>query len=345
MSPLRPARHRYIFSSLTRIADLDEETLSVEEQPRDTWSRGDYVVGRVVDASGYSEIELPNGRNMEIAVGDRVVGAFGTRYATLEMTGRWEAIGDDRIMHALTRAGLFGRAESRSSLVDRPIELRYQGHVMQDGAPATMQDAVPSVAEQSFDVPTVLFVGTSMSAGKTTAARIVTRRLAAMGLDVLGAKLSGAGRYRDVLSIQDAGAAWGFDFVDAGLPSTVVSEEDYRPAVRHLLSQMAEPEADAAVVEIGASPLEPYNGRLAIEALGDAIDVTILCASDPYAVLGVQKAFGMLEPDLVTGIATNTAAGVALLDELTDREAFNLRDPRTHDRLDALLREGLTLRA
>ena len=54
------------------------------------------------------------------------------------------------------------------------------------------------------------------------------------------------------------------------------------------------------VVEVGASPLEPYNGAVAVEAIRDAIDFTVLCASDPYAVLGVETAFDMLSPDLIT---------------------------------------------
>ena len=56
---------------------------------------------------------------------------------------------------------------------------------------------------------------------------------------MVGAKLTGAGRYRDILAMQDAGADHIFDFVDAGLPSTVVPESEYRPALRNLLSRMA----------------------------------------------------------------------------------------------------------
>jgi hypothetical protein len=330
---------RCTFGSLTRIADLDPRAFRVAPRSRSRWARGDYVVGRVTDTSGYRTIELPSGRDMEVAEGDAVVGALGTRQATLEMTGSWRDIEDNGVMHALTRAGLFGHVESRSTLVQRPLELRYDGHVQRDGTAVTMQGVVEPVDEQPFATPTVLFAGTSMSAGKTTAARIVTRRLKRMGLSVVGAKVSGAGRYRDVLSIQDAGADWGFDFVDVGLPSTVIPEDEYRVAM--LLARMAQPSADVAVVEIGASPLEPYNGALAVEELQDALAMTVLCASDPYAVLGLETAFDMLAPDLVTGIATNTAAGTALLEQLTDLPAFNIRDNDTHGRLDTLLRDRL----
>ena len=338
-----PLFDRCIFSSLTRISALDTTPFTLAERPFSEWATGDYVVGVVTDTSGYRAIELPSGRDMEVAEGDAVMGALGTRKATLEMTGSWQAIGEDGTMHALTRAGLFGRVESRSTLVQHPIELQYRGHVEHGGEKQTMRGTAPTVDEQAFTTPTVLFVGTSMSAGKTTAARIVTRRLKRMGLRVLGAKVSGAGRYRDVLSIQDAGAGWGFDFVDVGLPSTVVPEDEYRTAVRQLLSRMAAPPADVAVVEIGASPLEPYNGSVALREMQDALAMTILCTSDPYAVLGVETAFDMLSPDLVTGVATNTAAGVALLEQLTDRPTLNILDKDTHDRLDALLRERLRL--
>ena len=101
--------------------------------------------------------------------------------------------------------------------------------------------------------------------------------------------------------------------------------------------------ADVAVVEIGASPLEPYNGAIAVEELQDALAMTVLCASDPYAVIGVEAAFGTLSTDLITGIATNTAAGISLLGQLTDLPAFNIRDKDTHDRLDTLLRDRLSL--
>ena len=339
--PSSPIFDRCTFASLARITDLSSQTFDVEAVPSAQWETGDYVVGIVTEASGYRTIELPNGRDMEVAEGDAVVGAFGTRAATLEITGSWRAIGEDGTMHALTRAGLFGYADSRSTLVQPPLQLRYHGHVLQRESKVTMNAAAPTVDERPFTTPTVLFVGTSMSAGKTTAARIVTRRLKRMGLTVLGAKLSGAGRYRDVLSIQDAGADWGVDFVDVGLPSTVVPADKYRTSLRQLLARMAKPPADVAVVEIGASPLEPYNGSIAVEELQDALAMTVLCASDPYAVLGVENAFDMLSPDLVTGVATNTAAGIDLLGQLSDRPAFNIRDKGTHDRLDALLRDRI----
>jgi hypothetical protein len=101
---------------------------------------------------------------------------------------------------------------------------------------------------------------------------------------------------------------------------------------------MIEREApDVVVAEAGASPHEPYNGSVAMEALGTQAKFTVLCASDPYAVVGVSQSFG-IKPDLVTGIATSTTAGVELVEKLTDVPALNLAESAAHGRLLSLLK-------
>ncbi len=149
--------------------------------------------------------------------------------------------------------------------------------------------------------------------------------LSASGLRVIGAKLTGAGRYRDIRSFKRRGAFEVYDFVDVGLPSTVVPEDEFRRAIRPLLYHIDDRDPDFLVVEAGASPLEPYNGAAAIDELGASISCTILCASDPYAVVGVMDAFG-LRPDLVTGPATSTSAAIDLVMKLTGIRSINIID-------------------
>ena len=99
---------------------------------------------------------------------------------------------------------------------------------------------------------------------------------------------------------------------------------------------MQNTEADVALVEVGASPLEPYNGETAIKAIQKQIQCTVLCASDPYAVLGVMQGFGF-KPSVVTGPAANTHGGVALIRKLCQVEAINFIDPLNYDRVKNLL--------
>jgi hypothetical protein len=271
-------------------------------------------------------IERDDGRMMQVLPGDLVIGAFGRRAATLEGVGDWEAIGDELEFSALTSAGLFGEVTSMSLLLPGTMRLAYVGHVIRAGRKASMKDYVSAAPERVLEAPVILLVGTSMAAGKTTTGRVIIHELKTKRLRVVGAKFTGAGRYRDILAFADAGADRVFDFVDVGLPSTVVPEEEFRPAFRGLVNRIAELSPDVVVAEVGASPLEPYNGSVAIEELRNNVCCTVLAASDPYAVVGVQQAFG-LKPDVVTGPATSTSAAIALVRKLTGVEAINVMDP------------------
>ena len=332
---------RYVCASVTRISDLDKGDFEVRPLPRDQWASADYVVGRVTGRpSSLYRIELASGRMIEVMADTRVIGAFGQRAATLEATGDWEAIQADGAMEALTGAGLFGRARSVASFLPRLMTLDYEGHVWRDGRKVAMTDFVRPMPASTFALPVVLLIGTSMSAGKTTTGRIIIHELKRAGLRVAGAKFTGAGRFRDVLAFEDAGADFILDFVDAGLPSTVVPRPVFDRAMQHMLARLTESGADVLVAEAGASPLEPYNGEAAVRALGETVRCTVLCASDPYAVLGVQEAF-KITPDLVAGPTANTDAGIELVRKLTNLEALNLLSAEAIPRLVEVLKGRL----
>lgn len=332
---------RLALSSVTRIWN-PERPLSVEPFSRMDWRMGDYVLAEVLEHAAGRGFELRDGRFVEPSAGDLLVGALGSRFATLEATGSWEDVGDDGRMHVLTGGGVLGKCRTRSTLVAPLLPVRYLGHMLEGGERRSMGGCVslPADAELRFSKPVVLLTGTSMSAGKTTAARVLIRNLKARGFRVLGAKLAGAGRYRDILSMGDAGADRILDFVDAGLPSTCCSRDQYAEALQLMLAQMDEADEDVAVVEIGASPLERYNGDMAIDAIKDRVVIHVLCASDPYAVVGALHAYG-LRPDLVTGTTSNTEAGVELVERLSGLRAVDLRRDDSAPELMKLLDERL----
>jgi len=327
-------------SSLTRISDLASVPYDIATVPRDQWASGDYVAGEITGAPHrVYRIELASGRMVQALSGDCIIGAFGNRAATLEGVGSYKDINGDR-MNAMTSAGLFGRVTSMSQVLPAVLDLKYLGHTVRDAGKVCMSDFALKSDEGQFTVPTILLVGTSMSAGKTTTGRLIVHELEKLGKKVVGAKLTGAGRYRDILSFRDAGAHAVFDFVDVGLPSTVVPEEEFRAAIRPLLHHIDSLNPDFLVVEAGASPLEPYNGAAAIAELGENITCTVLCASDPYAVVGVEKAFG-LRPDLVSGPATSTSAAIDLVGKLSKVEGINVMDPASLPALRRVLERTL----
>lgn len=327
----------YFFTSITRISNLRESPFTVEKLPRNQWQTGDYVVGEAITCPGcLHRIEQPNGRMLEVVDGELVVGAFGERAATLEAVGSWQAISGDMRFELMTAGGLFGKVTSKSFYLPPLMALDYRGHVLQDGKKINMAQFVSKRPVIPFNLPVILIIGTSMSAGKTTAARIIVRQLKQAGYRTIGAKLTGAARYRDILSIADAGADYIFDFVDVGLPSSICEPDHYRRQLRILMSEMARLEADILVAEAGASPLEPYNGSVAMEEMAPQVCCTVLCASDPYAVLGVATAF-KCKPDIVAGAATNTSAAIDLLSQLTGGEGLNLLDKKSLPRLNEIL--------
>ncbi|MDH3266461.1 MAG: hypothetical protein OEM25_05805, partial [Gammaproteobacteria bacterium] len=264
---------------------------------------------------------------------------LGDREATLEGVGGYGAV-ERGEMHALTSAGLLGVFTSYSILLPKPLSLKYRGHIVRDGHKIVMSEFAIRSEATGFSVPTILIIGTSMSAGKTVTGRRICEILSGAGLNIIAAKLTGAGRYRDIASFKRSGAAQVFDFVDAGLPSTVVSEAVFRTALRPLLSHISSLRPDFLVAETGASPLEPYNVAAAMDELGDNVSCIILAASDPFAVVGVEKAFDV-RPDLVTGPAASTSAAVALVRKLANLPAINVIDPGTRAAFRDFLQEKL----
>ena len=213
----RPAlTPHYFFSSVTRNTDLWSRPFQVDPIPRDEWKTGDFVVGQVIGARNrLYQCETKTGRMANVVRGDRMIGALGMRAATLEGVGDWREIGSDGVMEALTSAGLFGKGTSLSPLLPDLVRMQYLGHVLREGSPLGMSDFVRIPEEKSFDIPVILLIGTSMSAGKTTAGQVIIRALKYLGHSVVAAKLSGAARDRDILTYRDSGAEAIFDFVDA----------------------------------------------------------------------------------------------------------------------------------
>jgi hypothetical protein len=111
-----------------------------------------------------------------------------------------------------------------------------------------------------------------------------------------------------------------------------------------MLTKIADSDPEVLVAEAGASPMEPYNASLVVEYLASLVRFTVLCASDPYAVLGVQTAFGnRLKADLVSGPAANTTAAISLVRELTGLPALSLLDRRSYPELTTLLKNAFKL--
>ncbi len=333
-----------LYSSLCRISDLKKQSFKIEAIPKSRWETGDYVIGKVSSRpSPKSRIESPTGRTIEPLEGEYIIGAFGIRRATRGIVGDWKNIdSEDGKMEVIGEGGVMGLSTSKSPFKPSPIPLKYQGHVHIENSKRNMEDYVTETQDTTFDLPVIQILGTSMSSGKTMSGRVIVQTLSELGLDTIACKLTGSGRYQDALSMKDAGAKNVFDFVDAGFPTTVLPPDKYRPGIRNLLSKIDPTSADILVVELGASPIEPYNGEIAIEELKDNVVFSVITASDPYAILGF-KSLIKTDIDLITGITTNTESGINLVEELTKTTALNLQLEQSKKHLKSMLKEKISV--
>lgn len=342
MDEIEYNRQDLCFGSLSRISDLKENPFIVRTAPRDAWETGDYVIGRYLESNNSKVdrlLELCDGSFHVLKSGDIVVGALGERCATQEVVGSWKLIGRDAypIMHQICGSGMFGIETSRNVRhKTETAKFIYEGHCFRQNKKLCMKDFAPKItAATAPNCPMVLIVGSSMSCGKTISGKIIIEAIKELGIDkVVGVKLTGGGYKHDTNQMLQAGAFHAIDFVDAGFCSTVMPREEFcETALPVMLAMLSKLEAGCVVAELGASPLEPYNGLEVLKKLLSPKSYpqklfTILCATDAYAAFGMCNALrseGLnFEPNLVCGMAANNSAGIALVESLTGFPALNL---------------------
>jgi hypothetical protein len=176
------------------------------------------------------------------------------------------------------------------------------------------------------NVPVVTIAGTCMNAGKTAAAAALISRLRHLGYTVDAFKATGVALRRDILAMEDAGARNTAIFTDYGVVSTTA---DNGPAVtRMMLNELAAGTPDVIVYELGDGILGAYGVEAILQDSGirDALSCLVLCANDPVAAWGgvrlLREEFE-LEPDIVTGPATDNVVGREIINDRLGVMAIN----------------------
>lgn len=239
-------------------------------------------------------------------------------------------------------------------------------HVGQLSSWATNHPQPSANSECAFPRKTVLIFGTSMSSGKTVAGTYLARamRESVEHGNVFALKLTGAGQLHDIQRYGDCGATHVFDFVDAGLISTAnIPPEQYMVAIARLLRRLcgSMKKQDACIIEIGSSPFEDYNGLYAAALIASVVKMSLVAASDAYALKGmvaVSAEYSRDHPEhegarffnnlftsndhkrpICVGPAANTRAGRDLVKNITGLEALNLALASHRETLANLLAE------
>ena len=305
--------------------------------------RGEIIAAKVLERSQrYGHLEDIYGRQVEIHVGDVVVGALGQRHALHGHGGvipETLEVGDT--IHMLNLGGVMGICKTSNPMVGPPTVLEVLGSVLtfpvidsREGVPANLNmsemSSTPALQEQHIkDVPILVIIsGTCMNAGKTLAASAAVRALKKSGMGVDAAKFTGVAARKDVLSMLDCGATKAMTFGDVGLPST--SADSAPHSAKQLLYALSHQgtNPDVIVVEMGDGLLGAYG---VMEILKDPIiaqipTLHVCCASDPVGSFGAMALFAnelKKRPDIFSGPVTDNHIGCQQIREQLHTKAFN----------------------
>jgi len=281
-----------VVASCARGFGLESAGLSVGTGPG---RAGDLVAARVTSVGSYPEVETPSGRDRRLRPGDVLVGVLGVRESTTSLYGGVPAAGvplePGDPLDLLAVGGVLGHATGWPSAMGEPTRLAVLGRVCRAGQPGEPLSLRPRSAHDVPRVPLILVGGTAAEVGKTTLSTKLVRHLAdARGLRVGVCKLTGTGRMRDLLSLLDAGAVAGADFVDAGVATTYGLGADGASGVaRWLVGRLAGEGVDVVVAELGGD-LSGGNvsGILADPLLAGITRHLVVVGSDAMAAFGAR---------------------------------------------------------
>jgi hypothetical protein len=313
-------------ASVAQHSDLGHELRLSADIPCE---EGVLVAARVLNnKTRYNQLELTSGRMATVNQGDVVVGALGHRKALRGYSGHLPtelSVGDT--IQLLNIGGVLGYCDSANPDVGPPFDCEVLGAVLhfpylgeRIGVPARAGASQLDQAAQldTNGVPVVALAGTCMDSGKTAAACAIVGRLRHLGLNVAACKATGVSLRRDILTMEDAGAADTMIFSDLGIVTTTA--ENGPALTRSLLTGLAQRKPDVIVLELGDGLLGAYG----VEAI--LSDEAIREANDPVSAWGgarlLRDTFS-IEPAVVTGPATDNAVGVDQIVERLSVPAIN----------------------
>lgn len=321
-------------ASVAQHSKLGHELRVADEIPCE---EGVLVAVRVLNnKTRYNQLELTSGRMATVNQGDIVVGALGHRKALRGYSGHLPTeLKPGDVIQLLNIGGVLGICDSANPDVGAPFNCEVLGTVLdfpylgeRIGVPARAGARAldPAAPLDTRGIPVVALAGTCMDSGKTAAACAIVGRLRHHGLHVAACKATGVSLRRDILAMEDAGAAETMIFSDLGIVTTTASNG---PALtRALLTSMAEHRPDVIVLELGDGLIGAYGVEAILrdEAIRGALTAVVLCANDPVSAWGgariLRESFA-IEPAIVTGPATDNAVGVDQIRERLSLPAIN----------------------
>lgn len=253
---------------------------------------GDLLAAEVLSLGKHSTIENVDGLTLNIFPGDRIIGAFGHRYATDQFEGSVPAVWNETC-DLLSIGGVCGEVVSAHSAMGMPTRLRLLGAVCDaQGRPLNLRHFARSAPKTLPAGQVILVVGTSMNSGKTTTVGTLARALSRAGFRVAAAKVTGTAAGKDGRFFASCGANPVLDFTSCGLPSTaMLGREELLLVYHELLNRLAATGPDYTIVEI-ADGIFQRETRMLLESpmVRASVDHLFFTAGDSLgAECGVRR--------------------------------------------------------
>lgn len=312
---------------------------------------GDVGVFEVIKLGKHKVVQSSTKQNVTILPGDRIMAAFGTRYATEQFEG-YVPQDCNRELHILGAGGTVGVIESMHAKFSGigPTTLKFIGTVTDAAGQVVNTKSMYRQMVTAFsgkaarETKTILSVGSSMDSGKTTSAAFLVRGLRKAGFIVAFIKLTGTVYTKDCDLNYDLGANITSDFGDVGFPSTYMCDEAellnlYETLVRKVL--IVQP--DYIIMEI-ADGLYQRETKMLLNnpELMDTIHAILFSAGDSLAAINginVLHSWG-IRPFAISGVLTASPLLMKEVKENCNLPVYTIED--LSNNADEIIRKNLS---
>lgn len=262
--------------------------LSREDKPP---RAGELVLCQVTGIGQHKFLGQVHGKRNRLFVGDRIVVAYGARYAPDQFEA--EVPDDLGPCDLVAGGGIAGRVVSSHARMKTPTRVEPLGLLTDEHGDVIdlarlARPVVPALAPRPR---TIAVLGTSMNAGKTTVAAALIRGLSLAGRRVGAAKVTGTGAPGDPTLMADAGASRVIDFTDLGFPSTYqLPMPQVIRILRSAVTDLTSHQAEAIVLEVADGILQRETAALMrTPEFRASVDGIVFAAGDSVsAVAGVR---------------------------------------------------------
>ncbi|MDQ7020064.1 MAG: DUF1611 domain-containing protein [Robiginitomaculum sp.] len=299
---------------VTRNADLS----NVSKMRNDLApSAGDLCLARIEKLGHHRRLELCSGRRSRLFVGDEILVAFGSRYAT----DQFHSVVPDNLdsCSLVAAGGIASSLRTRHSGTRVPTRIKPIGLLCdKDGNVLNLKKwAIQGTKPTKQVMPHLItVVGSGMNAGKTTTVSSLIRTAKKNQLDVGAIKITGTGAGGDLWFYKDSGADLALDFTDVGYSTTVGLSLDELLEIARTLYREAAQNCDIVIAELADGLYQSETAALlASAAFQEMLDSIIFATGDSMAAGAGVKHLADL------GYSTAAISGAVTASELARIEA------------------------